>query len=111
MEPLPKDKRTVSEFFSQFWGQALVTVSGAEEEASKLLNRLQEVAGWSQDEGRRQLHQFTERLTHQRRDFERRVEETIRVAVSRVKVPRREEIAQLNSRLDTLTRRVEGLLK
>ena len=65
----------------------------------------------AQDEGRRQLQQFTDKLTHQRRDFEKRVEDTIRVAVSRVKVPRREEIAQLNSRLDTLTRRVDGLLK
>lgn len=111
MEQLPKDKRTVSELFHQVWGQALVTVSGAEDEASKLLARLQEVAGWSQDEGRRQVRDFTDRLIQQRRDFERRVEETIRVAVSRVKVPRREEIAQLNSRLDTLTRRVDGLLK
>jgi polyhydroxyalkanoate synthesis regulator phasin len=111
MDHFPKDRRTVSEFFTQVWGQALVTVSGAEDEASKLLARLQEVAGWSQDEGRRQLRDFTERLVHQRRDFERRAEETIRVAVSRVKVPRREEIAQLNSRLDTLTRRVESLSK
>ncbi len=101
----------MSEFFHQVWGQALVTVSGAEDEAAKLLGRVQEVAGWSQDEGRRQLREFTERLIHQRREFERRVEETIRVAVSRLKVPRREEIAQLNSRLDTLTRRVEGLSK
>ncbi len=101
----------MSEFFHQVWGQALVTVSGAEEEAAKLLGRVQEVAGWSQDEGRRQLREFTDRLIHQRREFERRVEETIRVAVSRLKVPRREEIAQLNSRLDTLTRRVEGLSK
>ncbi len=111
MEQLSKDKKSVSELFHQIWGQALVTVSSAEDEASKLLNRLQEVAGWSQDEGRRQLQQFTGKLTHQRRDFEKRVEDTIRVAVSRVKVPRREEIAQLNSRLDTLTRRVDGLLK
>ncbi len=111
MDQPPRDRRTVSEFFHQVWGQALVTVSGAEDEAAKLLARVQEVAGWSQDEGRRQLREFTDRLIHQRRDFERRVEDTIRVAVSRLKVPRREEIAQLNSRLDTLTRRVEGLSK
>ncbi len=111
MEQLPRDKRSVSEFFHQIWGQALVTVSSADEEASKLLTKLQAVTGWSQEEARRQLRDFTERLVHQRRDFERRVEETIRLAVARVKVPRREEIAQLNSRLDTLTRRVEGLLK
>ena len=111
MDQLPRDRRTVSEFFHQVWGHALVTVSGAEDEVSKLLSRVQEVAGWNQDEGRRQLRDFTDRLIHQRREFERRVEETIRVAVSRLKVPRREEIAQLNSRLDTLTRRVEGLSK
>ena len=92
------------EFFQQIWSQALTTVHGAEEEAQKLLGRLQ---GMSQDEARK----LSERLAAQRKDLERRVEDVVKTSVARLKVPRREEVAQLNARLDVLTRRVEGLTK
>ena len=92
------------EFFQQIWGQALTTVHGAEEEAQKLLGRLQ---GMSQDEARK----LSERLAAQRKDLERRVEDVVKSSVARLKVPRREEVAQLNARLDGLTRRLEGLTK
>ncbi len=92
------------EFFQQIWSQALTTVHGAEEEAQKLLGRLQ---GVSQEETRK----LQERLAGQRRDLERRVEEVVKTSVARLKVPRREEVAQLNARLDTLTKRLENLSK
>lgn len=99
------------ELFQQVWSQALVAVTGAEEEAARLLGRIQGLAGWSQDEARRQVREFTDRLTGQRRDVEKRVEDAVRQSVARVRVPRREELAQLNSRLDALARRVENLSK
>lgn len=112
MEPTtPKDKRTTVEFFQQVWSQALVTVTGAEEEAAKLLGRLQGMAGWSQDEVRRQVQQFSERLTAQRRELERQAEDSVRASVQRLRVPRRDEVAQLNARLDALVRRLEALSK
>lgn len=92
------------EFFQQIWGQALTTVAGAEEEAQKLLTRVQ---GVSQDEARK----LSERLAGQRKDLERRVEDVVKTSVARLKVPRREEIAQLTTRLEALTRRVEALTK
>jgi polyhydroxyalkanoate synthesis regulator phasin len=92
------------EFFQQIWSQALTTVAGAEEEAQKLLTRVQ---GVSQDEARK----LSERLAGQRKDLERRVEDVVKTSVARMKVPRREEIAQLNTRLEALTRRVEALTK
>jgi polyhydroxyalkanoate synthesis regulator phasin len=107
--PAPPDRRSIAEFFQQVWSHALVTVSGAEDEAAKLLARVQGMAGWSQDEVKRQVREYADRLTAQRRDMERKVEDTVRVALQRLRVPRKEEIAQLNSRLDTLHKRIEHL--
>lgn len=109
--PQPHDRRSIAEFFQQVWSQALVTVSGAEDEAAKLLAKVQGMAGWSQDEVKRQVREYAERLTSQRKDMERKVEDTVRVALHRLRVPRKEEIAQLNSRLDTLSKRIETLSK
>lgn len=92
------------EFFQQIWGQALATVAGAEEEAHKLLGRLQ---GMSQEEARK----LSERLASQRKELERRVDDVVKTSVARLKVPRRDEVAQLTARLDGLVRRAEALTK
>ena len=84
--------------------ELLTTVAGAEEEAHKLLGRFQ---GMSQEEARK----LSERLATQRKDLERRMDEVVKASVARLKVPRREEVAQLNARLDVLTKRLEGLTK
>ncbi|MCA2978676.1 MAG: phasin family protein [Myxococcaceae bacterium] len=109
--PPPHDRRSIAEFFQHVWGQALLTVTGAEDEAAKLLARVQGMAGWSQDEVKRQVRDYADKLTSQRREMERKVEDTVRVSLHRLRVPRKEEIAQLNSRLDTLHRRIEQLSK
>jgi len=44
-------------------------------------------------------------------EIERAVEEAVKRALSKVKVPRRDELQQLHARLDGLTKRVEGLTK
>lgn len=92
------------EFFHHIWSQALTTVAGAEDEAQKLLGRLQ---GVGQEESRK----LSERLTSQRKELEKRMEDVVKTSVSRLKVPRRDEVAQLNARLDALTKRLEGLSK
>lgn len=92
------------EFFHQIWSQALTTVQGAEAEAQKTLSRLQ---GLSQEETRK----LTERLQTQRKELERKVEETVKTSVGKLKLPRREEISQLQARVETLTKRVEALSK
>lgn len=104
------DKKPL-EAFQQFWGQALVTLTGAEEEAARLLGRVQGLAGWSQEEARRQVREFSERLAGQRREIEKRVEDTVKQSVSRLRLPRHSEVSQLTTRLDALARRVENLSK
>lgn len=99
------------EVFQQVWSQALVAVTGAEEEVAKVIGRLQEGLGWTQEEARKQVREFAERLAGQRRDIEGRVEEAVRLSMARLKVPRREEIAQLSVRVEELTRRLEALTR
>lgn len=94
------DANKGSGFFHQIWSQALTTVQGAE----GVLGRLQ---GISQDESRK----LAERLQGQRKELERRVEDVVKVSVSRLRVPRREEVAQLTARVEALAKRVEALSK
>ncbi len=42
---------------------------------------------------------------------EKSLEETVKKSLSKLKLPRREELAQLNARLDALAKRVEELEK
>jgi polyhydroxyalkanoate synthesis regulator phasin len=45
------------------------------------------------------------------KELEKAVEEAVRKALSKVKVPKREELQQLNARLDALAERIEALSK
>jgi polyhydroxyalkanoate synthesis regulator phasin len=44
-------------------------------------------------------------------EIERAVEEAVKKALSKVKVPRREELQSLHARLDDLSKRVDALTK
>jgi polyhydroxyalkanoate synthesis regulator phasin len=104
-----KDKRPLAEYFEKAWSQALVAVSTVEEEATKVTHRIAELAGWSQDEARRYVREFSERLASQRRDLEKNVEDAVRRTVSRVRIPRREQVADLQGRLERLGQRIDAL--
>jgi polyhydroxyalkanoate synthesis regulator phasin len=104
-----KDRKSLSEVFERAWSQALVAMSTVEEEAVMITHRLGEAAGWSQEEARRHVREFTERLAHQRKDLEGSVEEGVKRALSKVRVPRREEIAELQARLDRIAARIDSL--
>ena len=105
----PREKRPLAETFERLWGQALVAVSNAEEEASRVVQRVTGAAGWSQDEVRRHARELTERLVSQRRDLERNVEEGVRHALGRLKLPRREELQEVSVRLERVAERIRAL--
>jgi len=75
------------------------------------LYRVEEAAGWSQEEIRRQAAAFGERLAAQRRELERGVEEGVRRAVARLTVPRRDQLEDFRRRLEDLSNRLDRLLK
>ena len=104
-----KEKRPLSDVVERMWAQALVTVSSVEEEAAQLVQKLQAAAGWSQEEMRRQASEVSERLASQRLALEKGLEEGVRRAVSRLRVPRREQIQALQDRLDRVAARLDRL--
>jgi polyhydroxyalkanoate synthesis regulator phasin len=109
MNAEPKEKRPLSDVVERMWAQALVAVSSVEEEAAQVVQRLQAVAGWSQDEMRRQVAEVSERLTSQRQALEKGIEEGVRRAVAKLRVPRRDQIQALQGRLDRLAARLDKL--
>jgi polyhydroxyalkanoate synthesis regulator phasin len=104
-----KEKRPLSDVVERMWAQALVAVSSVEEEAAQLVQRLQTAAGWSQEEVRRQVAEMSERLASQRLALEKGIEEGVRRAVSRLRVPRREQIQALQERLDRVADRLDRI--
>ena len=99
----------MAEHFERFWAQALVTVSQAEGEVTKTIQRIADVAGWGPEEVKRQAREFSERLTSQRKDLERSVEEGVRKALTRVRLPRRDELQELQARMDRVASRLDAL--
>lgn len=104
-----KERQNVAGWFKDAWGNALSAVSSAEEEAQKLLRRAGEMVGWSPEDVVKYAREFGERLISQRRELERTVEDRVKKAVARLRMPRREELEALRSRLDKLAERLDAL--
>ena len=102
-------KHPLAETFERVWGQALLAVSTAEEEATRCAQRVAELAGWSQEEVLRQTRMLTERLDGHRKDLEHNVEDGVRKALSHFKVPRREQLQDIEARLVRLSQRIEAM--
>jgi polyhydroxyalkanoate synthesis regulator phasin len=106
---VPKDRRPVVEALERMWAQAVTAMSSVEDEAARVVQRAQTVAGWSQEEVRRQMTDLAERLAAQRRELEEGLEERVRTALTRLRVPRREEVQALTARVDRVAERLEKL--
>jgi len=104
-----KDRRPVVEVLERMWAQAVTAVSSVEDEAARVVQRAQTVAGWSQDEVRRQMNEMTERLVAQRRELEQGLEERVRGTLQRLRVPRRDEVQALTARVERVAERLEKL--
>ncbi|MGZ5956804.1 MAG: phasin family protein [Myxococcaceae bacterium] len=104
-----KDRRPVVEVLERMWAQALTAVSSVEDEAARVVQRAQTVAGWSQDEVRRQMGELAERLAAQRKELEQGLEERVRGTLQRLRVPRRDEVQALAARVDRVAERLEKL--
>jgi len=92
----------------RLWSQALLAMSSAGEEAGRVAQRLAERAGLNPEDIRAHLREFTERLASQRREFERSVEEAAKKALW-LRIPRREQLQELNTRLEALEARATAL--
>ena len=104
-----KEKRPVLEALERMWAQALTAVSSVEDEAARVVQKAQTVAGWSQDEVRRQVNELAQRLRTQRRELEQGVESGVKGTLQRLRGPRRDEVAALKAQVDRMAARVERL--
>ncbi len=101
----------IQTLFKEAWSNALAGVNAAEQEAEKVLARIADAAGFSPEDVRRQAREFGERLANQRREVERAVDDAVRRAANRFRIPSREDLEALQRRLDTLAQRVDALAK
>lgn len=107
--PGGKDKKSVPELFRDAWSQALAAVNNAEDEAQKVLGRVSDLAGWGPEEVKRHYREFAERLVGQRKELEKSIDAGVKKALSRVKLPKREDVDTLSKRVTALASRVEAL--
>jgi polyhydroxyalkanoate synthesis regulator phasin len=101
----------IQTLFKEAWSNALAGVNAAEQEAEKVLTRIADAAGFSPEDVRRQAREFGERLANQRREVERGVDEAVRRAANRFRIPSREDIEALQRRIDAVAQRVDQLAK
>lgn len=95
--------------FKEAWSNALAGVNAAEQEAEKIVVRLADAAGFSPEDVKRHAREFGERLQAQRREVERAIDDAVRRAASRFRIPTREDIDRLQKRLDDVSQRVDAL--
>ena len=97
--------------FREAWSQALLGLNAAEGEAEKVLSRLAESAGLTPEDVKHHAREFGERLTSQRREVEKAIDDAVKKAAARFKLPTRDDIDGLKQRLDQVSERVEELAK
>jgi polyhydroxyalkanoate synthesis regulator phasin len=101
----------IQEMFKDAWSSALAGVNAAEQEAEKVFTRIADVAGFSPEEVKRHAREFGERLTTQRREIEKAIDDAVRRAANRFRIPTQEDLAAMQKRLDAVAERLESLAK
>ncbi len=101
----------IQTLFKEAWSNALAGVNAAEQEAEKVLARIADAAGLSPEDVRRQARELGERLAHQRREVERAVDEAVRRAANRFRIPSREDLEALEKRLDAVAQRLDAMIQ
>lgn len=99
----------IQEMFKDAWAQALAGMTAAEQEAERVLVRIADVAGLTPDDVRRHAKEFGEKLQSQRREVERTIDDAVKMAAERFRLPSREEVADLRRRVDELSAKLDAL--
>lgn len=101
----------LQEMFKEAWSHALAGVNAAEQEAEKVFTRLADAAGFSPEDVRRHAREFGERLQAQRRELEKAIDDGVKRAAGRLRVPTKGDIEALGKRLDEIQARVDALAR
>ena len=101
----------IQTMFKEAWSSALAGVNAAEQEAEKVFSKLADAAGFSPEDVRRHAREFGERLASQRKEVEKAIDDGVRRAANRFRIPSQADIDALKQRLDAIDARVEALGK
>jgi polyhydroxyalkanoate synthesis regulator phasin len=101
----------IQTIFKEAWSNALAGVNAAEQEAEKVITRIADAAGFSPEDVRRHAREFGERLTAQRREIEKAIDDAVKRAASKFRLPTQSDIEALSKRLDSIAERVEAIAK
>ncbi len=99
----------IQQIFREAWSNALAGVNAAEQEAEKVIGRIADVAGFSPEEVRRHARDFGDRLATQRKEIEKAIDDAVRRAANRFRIPSQDDLDALSKRLDAVAQRVEAL--
>ncbi len=99
----------IRETFKEAWSQALVGLNAAEQEAEKVIGKIADAAGFTPEDVRRHAREFADRLQSQRKEIEKTIDEAVRRATGRFKLPSRDEIDALRQRVDAIAARVDAI--
>ena len=99
----------IRETFKAAWSSALAGVNAAEAEAEKVLGKLADAAGFSPEDVKRHAREFGERLSTQRKDLEKAIDDAVRRTANRFRIPTQADIEALTKRVDEVSARLEAL--
>lgn len=99
----------IQQIFREAWSNALAGVNAAEQEAEKVIGRIADAAGFSPEEVRRHAREFGDRLVTQRKEIEKAIDDAVRRAANRFRIPSQDDLDALSKRLDAVAQRVEAL--
>lgn len=103
-------KKSLQQSVRETWMSALGVVTGVEGEVARATGRLLDSLGLPRDEaGHLAAGEIVARIRRNRDELERRVDEGVRSAVGRVRLPIAQEIAALRLRVERLQSKVEEL--
>jgi polyhydroxyalkanoate synthesis regulator phasin len=101
----------IQDMFREAWSSALAGVNAAEQEAEKVLGKVADAAGFSPEDVRRHAREFGERLSSQRHEVEKAIDDAVRRTANRFRIPTQADIDALQKRVDEVARRIEALAK
>ena len=99
----------IQERFKEAWSHALAGINSAEQEAEKIFNRLADAAGFSPEDVKRHAREFGDRLQGQRKELEKAIDDGVKKAASRLRVPTKGDIESIEKRLDAISARIDAL--
>ncbi len=91
------------------WRDTVGAYATEEGETANLFQRLVHFGAITGEESKRLVEDVKGRIEENRREMDRRVDESIRHTVARVSIPSQNELGRLNSKLTTIEERIKAL--